>query len=170
MEVTRGHDRRDGHAATRSRGRRQMRWSRVWCRAAPRFPGPRRRMVVPCTAGMASHPKTTPPTFICLPLAQRPPLPSSCFPSRTALRTQTISLSLSSSIARPICISFSSPLRVSPVPSGVREDLIFFLSGRRRSKTDQAGMNAWKNSGRRGSALGGISHRRARITVVRSLP
>jgi hypothetical protein len=33
---------------------------------------------------------------------------------------------------------FFPPLRVSPVPSGVREDLIFFLSGRRRSKTDQA--------------------------------
>jgi hypothetical protein len=61
-------DRRDGRTATRSSCLRQMRWRRVWCGSTPRSPRHGRRMAVPCTAGMAPHPrKKHGPPFLRVP-------------------------------------------------------------------------------------------------------
>jgi hypothetical protein len=91
-------DRRDGHAATRSRGRRQMRWWRVWCCAVPRFPGPGRRMVPWwCRArrgwSLIQKPPT-PPTSISHPAHLfRPPVPVPHTDSFSLLPSLVLSLS-----------------------------------------------------------------------------
>jgi hypothetical protein len=91
-------------------------------------------MVVPCTAGMASHPKTPNPTD--LHFSPRPPLPSSR--SRPAHRlflspplSRPFSLVRSASAFLPPCLSPSCPWRAQ------RFD--FFFSGRSRSPSSSGG-------------------------------